>query len=811
MAAPPSSTIDPLPFLGSLLIGSFILSTGPLLASASPGAAWDASITTTGVSQAQIAPSDPDSLTKVTGRTLVVTATRSEKALEDVAAPISVISSAELRSGGLLRLDDALLTLPGLTLFEDHGSGVQLRGFSPEYTLILLDGEPLIGRNAGTLDLARVSMKGVERIEVVEGPTSSLYGSEALAGVVNIISASPRDGWTLGVEAHGASHSTVDLSTLASYGDFDKGIRVMANQLSSDGFDLHPDEFGTSAPAFTDRTLDARGFLRLGQNASLKLGARLNQQEQQGRFAIRPGSTFEQRYDDLGSRSEWSLSPSLDLRAGSNVKMRTGFYHSGYQADVQHVNNADGSILYQDEFHQTYSKLEQQVNVLWNAHHLSIVGLGGFREALQGDRYRDQTGEGGDASGGTGNAGGSNDGGGGTDQPVAHQFFTFLQHEWIPREEWQFNLSGRYDAHSDYASRWTPKLSVLHRVGDRLSLRASIGSGFKAPAFRQLYLAFSNSNAGYSVFGSTRLQQGLARLMEQGVIEAVFLDPDQLRPVKAEQSVAYNLGFSWQPSPSLRFKADVFHNDVRDLIETQPIAMKTNGQYVFTYFNLSNVYTRGLQTSLDYTQALGATREVGLTAGWQFIQSRDLDILRDIQNGVVFGRDLGGQDYLIRQKDYLSLFGRSPYLGTLTGRFQDTSHGLSVVLTGRWRSAYGYRDLDGNGIANRPDERIPGHLITDVTFTHVRHLGDGRQGRAGGTGRGGGAGRGSSSDGRGTGGGTGHVSRSDGHGAVGTGGGSQVSIQAGVRNLTGRTFPDRVPSLSGRLFQINVRFDVNRQ
>ncbi|MBK6817585.1 MAG: TonB-dependent receptor plug domain-containing protein [Saprospiraceae bacterium] len=67
------------------------------------------------------------------------------------------------------------------------GSGIQLQGFNPDYTLILLDGEPLVGRNTGLLDLNRLSPNAVKQIEIVKGPSSSLYGSEALAGVVNII------------------------------------------------------------------------------------------------------------------------------------------------------------------------------------------------------------------------------------------------------------------------------------------------------------------------------------------------------------------------------------------------------------------------------------------------------------------------------------------------------------------------------------------------------------------------------------------------------------------------------------------------
>src|SRR3546814_8713767 len=94
----------------------------------------------------------------------------------------------------MVRLDDVLVEQTGLTLVSAHGTGVQMQGFDPDYTLILLDGQPLIGRTTGTLELSRVAVGNIERIEIVKGPSSSLYGSEALAGVINIITRDPEIG-----------------------------------------------------------------------------------------------------------------------------------------------------------------------------------------------------------------------------------------------------------------------------------------------------------------------------------------------------------------------------------------------------------------------------------------------------------------------------------------------------------------------------------------------------------------------------------------------------------------------------------------
>src|SRR3546814_14531575 len=94
----------------------------------------------------------------------------------------------------MVRLDDVLVEQTGLTLVSAHGTGVQMQGFDPDYTLILLDGQPLIGRTTGTLELSSVAVGNIERIEVGKGPYSSFTDSEALEEVSNIVTEDPEMG-----------------------------------------------------------------------------------------------------------------------------------------------------------------------------------------------------------------------------------------------------------------------------------------------------------------------------------------------------------------------------------------------------------------------------------------------------------------------------------------------------------------------------------------------------------------------------------------------------------------------------------------
>merc|ERR1712224_608011 len=98
--------------------------------------------------------------------------------------------------GNSIRLNDILNEQTGLVTIPDFGGGegIQLQGLDSQYTLILVDGVPLVGRSAGTLDISRVTVGNIKQIEVVKGASSSLYGNDALGGVINIITEQPKYG-----------------------------------------------------------------------------------------------------------------------------------------------------------------------------------------------------------------------------------------------------------------------------------------------------------------------------------------------------------------------------------------------------------------------------------------------------------------------------------------------------------------------------------------------------------------------------------------------------------------------------------------
>ena len=136
------------------------------------------------------------------GDTMVVTASATEQNLKDAPASISVITQEDLQRKPVQNLKDVLRDVPGVQLTSegDNRKGVSIRGLDSSYTLILIDGKRVNSRNAvfrhNDFDLNWVPVDAIERIEVVRGPMSSLYGSDALGGVVNIITKKIGQKWT---------------------------------------------------------------------------------------------------------------------------------------------------------------------------------------------------------------------------------------------------------------------------------------------------------------------------------------------------------------------------------------------------------------------------------------------------------------------------------------------------------------------------------------------------------------------------------------------------------------------------------------
>jgi outer membrane receptor for ferrienterochelin and colicins len=660
---------------------------------------------------------------------VVVTATRSERRADDLAVPVSILDRATVASQGAARLTGLLADQPGLSINTDHGAGLQMRGLGPEYTLVLVDGEPVIGRTAGTLDLDRLTTANVERVEILRGPTSSLYGSSALAGVVNLITERPAGRLDGRVRSRYGTHGTVDLSARIGGSSGPWRGSVFVNRYRTGGYDLSPGVLSPTRPGYVDYTAQARGQADVGPKTTLSLRGRLAAQGQDYDVGVSErGGPAEVRHTQSADRLDWNVSAALDQGLGTGWTLTGTLYGSGYHTDQTLRRTSDGAVRSSTALDQHYGEGEVLLRGALGGDHFVTVGGGTVLQAVDADRKKGRR----------------------------LGAFALAQDEWSPSEAVDVTGSVRFDANSDYASRLSPKLSVRYAPSGRLSLRASVGSGYKAPAFRQLYLDFTNPQAGYTVLGVTKAKEGLERLRQQGRIQAAFPSRAGLgTPLKPETSIALNAGLTarlWAGAGprQAQLQVDLYHNEVDNLIDTEAIARRTNGQSVFTYVNRREVFTRGVEARLDVRPAPGLRVQLG----YDYLQARDRQVVRALEEGTVYRRE-NGRDVRVSASDYGGLPGRAAHSGTVQVRYTHAPLGLTAGIQGTLRGRAGYADRNGNGIVDVGREYVEARTLWDATLSKTV-LDD-------------------------------------------------YTVRVGGENLLGYTNPSRVPSLPGRTWFVEMQ------
>lgn len=616
---------------------------------------------------------------------VVVSATRTDRSIADLPMPVTVLSQEKIQQTGGIRLSEVLREQTGLQISSDHGAGLQMQGLDSEYILILLDGEPLIGRTAGTFNLDRISVSNIERIEILRGPSSAIYGSEAMAGVINIITKSGSQPKTANLGFRSRTFNSWNPFVELGIQQKDWQVDVLYDYFQTDGFDLTPDVVGQTQNPYQGQTAQMKVRGQLSDKFELSLFGRGYIESARAEMEVNSSSPESSQIVTENSLRDWNFNPTLRFKPNENWLFSLRGMSSWYAtlADSRYENNGENFDF--QNFNQFYHRTELQTDYQANEKNLFTLGLGQITETVEATRYK-----------------GKNrfDAG-----------YLFLQHQWNPSQKVNVVSGLRADLHSEYGGRISPKISAQYKFSKAFSAQASIGSGFKAPDFRQLLLNFNNAAAGYYVFGSLLAEEGIANLQSQGLISQVLIRPESLGALKAETSWAINGGFRWNPDPRLKIQVNAFRNQIENLIETAPIARLTSGQNVFSYFNIQSVITQGVEVDLGYT----FRENIRFNAGYAFLDTRDLDALDQIDGGQVFKRNEQNITSLVNRSDYGGLFNRSRHSGNLKISYQEYLTGINFSLRGIYRGRFGFGDLNGNLILDDESEYAKGWMSMNFT------------------------------------------------------------------------------------------------
>ncbi len=615
---------------------------------------------------------------------VVVTGTRTYKHIENLPMPVEVVPQEEVRDQGYLRLDEVLAQEMGITMTEDRGRGMQIQGLDADYTLVLLNGEPMSGRTGGVLDITRFSIGDMSRIEVVRGPSSSLYGSSALAGVINLITEKPTKPLDVSLSGRYGSHSTYDVSAQVQSNLLDKklGLRLFANNYRTEGFSLISSVIEQTVPQNNNWTVNGELFYDITSTVSSRLNGRYYSEEVENRYLIQQNNDSSIIKTNV-SNDENNFSLKINHGISNHYDLEVRLYASDYKTETKDVFEESGDLYDSYKFRHKIGKAELQSTSLLGTHQLT----GGF--GAQFERAESAQIEG----------NGQN----------TQLYYAYLQDDWQISEKVGIIGSLRFDGHSDYTDNLSPKIAGSWQLVPGLYLRASFGSGFKAPTFEQLYLNWSLASEGYSVFGVKNFPEEFRKLSETGQIQDTLYNLDEIKDLKPEQSWALDFGGTYSFDDLFEVKLNIFRNNVNGLIEFLPVALKTNGRLVYTYFNLDKIFTQGLEMRLR----VNPLDFLYVQFHYQLLFSGDFDVINTLKdpNQTEYWKRDGNDDRPVRLDEYGGLFFRSRHSGSVKLSFPIDDWGMLVSLRGTYKSKYGYADVNGNTILDDQSEYAPGYSL----------------------------------------------------------------------------------------------------
>ncbi len=502
-----------------------------------------------GAAHAQTNPPEPVPLTL---EDVVVTASGFEQRVEDAPASITVIDGEDLRRKSYRDLGDAVRDVEGVTVNGGaNESDISMRGMPGDYTLILVDGkrqsarESRVNGNAGYEQSFVPPAAAIERIEVVRGPMSSLYGSDAIGGVINVITrkVSPEWGGSIGYDYSARQHSAEgdagqttfylsgpikeDLLGLQVWGRYldrqaDADLEQTNGHSKADHRDL------TTRLAFTP-TIDHDILLEAGVTR-LKNGDGVS-----ANWATREQENNRDHWS-LSHQGRWGWATSdvalyqeTTSREGKATPDQTDIY--GRKPEIRN-RVLDAKLVVPTTYNVSTVGLQWQENQItdWNQ------GLG---------------------------------------DKVDYEFSVqqkalFAENEWSVTDTFALTGGLRMDNHEEYGNHFSPRVYGVWRATDQWTLKGGVARGFKTPELRAVV-------EGYAYLRRNRF---------------VMLGNPDLKP---ETSTNYEVSALWSNRNDLSAGVTLFYNDFQDKLSTVTTDRRWNGYIVMDRVNVDKAVIRGVE------------------------------------------------------------------------------------------------------------------------------------------------------------------------------------------------------------------------
>lgn len=408
-------------------------------------------------------------------RGVVVTGTRTAKTLKDTPILTQVISATDIRRSDATNIVDLLQQyVPGIEFTYAMNQQLHLNysGFGGQSVLFLVDGERMAGETLDDVDFARLDMANVARVEMVKGAASALYGSQAAGGVINLVSCTETEPWTLGYDYHRERRQGRHRLRWTIQRRRFSNVLTLSAQLN-EAYHLK----NAAAPAaqvvrqvYGDSCMSIQERLTWVATEGLTLTGRAGYFQRE--VARAPFAPDQYRNVTSGLRAQYNLT--------ADDRLELSYAFDQYDKAVHYIRSQ-----------RTVRQYSNSVNALRGlySHHTSYgdVLFGGdyaqdylLNKRLDGECFTQHTAD------------------------------AFVQYDWFASERWEVVGALRYDYFSDGShSRLTPKLSASYQPQQDLRLRMGYGMGFRAPSLKEKYYDFDMAGI-WVVKGSPALRSEIS-------------------------------------------------------------------------------------------------------------------------------------------------------------------------------------------------------------------------------------------------------------------------------------------------------------
>ena len=375
---------------------------------------------------------------------VVVTGSRVEKMLRESPGSLAIISDDKVKNGGDKNVGVAISDIAGVDSskigFTGQTQNVMIRGVSSEGTLILINGVPLKSSYQGNVDLSSINLDNVERVEVLKGPASSLYGAGAVGGVVNIITKDKVTVPSLDLMALYGTFQTKDLRLAYSGNISGISLNLAGSLFQTDGARVNSDAVSKDLNGSIDYSFQKNNNIRITFGAyKCDSGA--------------PGSAIVSNPFNRQQLEKSNVGIDYNLPLGDDSGLKFKIY-------------GNKNIL---NFHaSTYETLSEERDFYTEATYTyDFGGINVITLGISGDYgVLEQS------SIGSHNAA--------TRSFFAQDIFDLLGF-------WIFTASARYDSHTLYGDSFNPMFSLVYNIDDGVQIKGSFGTAFRAPTFSDIY------------------------------------------------------------------------------------------------------------------------------------------------------------------------------------------------------------------------------------------------------------------------------------------------------------------------------------